>query len=445
MVTKVEIPSFREVIDGKLILHYHPGQVRTDDSKARFVFMLGSPQVGKTCYGPHWLYDEIRRNGGGDYLAVTSTYDLFKLKMLPELCEVFENILGAGKYWPGLRIIELAENLHKGQFLARRENDRMWGRIILRSADAKAGLEAATVKAAWIDEPGQKEFIRGAWEGVLRRLSLSMGRVLGTTTLYCINWVKHDIYDPWKAGDKDIDVIQVDALENPVFPVEEYERARRTMPRWKFNMIYRGIFETPAGLIYDAFDTATCKIPRFPLNDEAHKHWPRFSGHDFGGANPAAMFYAQDPATGYFYAYHEYLPGPGRSTYEHVEEFKMITAGTNVLKRAGGSHQEEEIREAYRAHGWPIQEPKVKGVEAQIDRVYGMHKLNKLFVFNDLYSYLDEKLSYSRKLDENYKPTEEIEDKEKYHLMDAERAILSDFTPETVEISKEPQEPMGYA
>ena len=225
----------------------------------------------------------------------------------------------------------------------------------------------------------------------------------------------------------------------------EFERARGIMPRWKFNLFWRAQYDKPAGLIYDAFNEDTCKIPRFPLDDEAHKGWPRYTGHDFGGANPAAMFYAQDPATGYFYAYHEYLPGPGRSTAEHVEEFKRITAGTNVLKRAGGSHQEEEIREGYTAHGWPIQEPKVKGVEAQIDRVYGMHKLSKLFVFDDLLNYLDEKLSYSRKLDDNFNPTDEIEDKEKFHLMDAERYILSDFTPETVEILKEPLEPVGYA
>jgi len=46
--------------------------------------------------------------------------------------------------------------------------------------------------------------------------------------------------------------------------------------------------------------------------------------------------------------------------------------------------------------------------------------------------YLDEKLSYSRVLDEQYKPTEEIDDKSRYHLMDSERYIISDFAPESV-------------
>jgi len=422
------VKPFREIRDGKLILNLHPGQTRTWDSTSRFTFMLGSPQVGKTCLGPHWLHREIDKNGAGDYLAVTSTYDLFKLKMLPELQEVFERLLQVGKYWPGLRIIELAEDLKPNQFWAGKENDRMWGRIILRSADAKAGLESATVKAAWVDEPGQREFARDAWEGILRRLSLSMGRVLGTTTIYCINWVKHEIFDPWKAGDKDITIIQVDALENPIFPKEEYERARSKLPAWKFKMLYKGQYEIPAGLIYDSFNERVCKIARFPIP----KEWLIYSGHDFGGANPAAMFYAQDPATGFFYAFASYKPGETKTVAEQVEEFKKITAGYNVVKRCGGSHQEEGWRDDYTAHGWPIQEPKYKSVEQGIEKVYALHKLNRVLVFSDLRDYLDEKMSYSRKLDENYNPTEEIEDKERFHLLDAERYILSDFTPETV-------------
>lgn len=394
--------------------------------------MLAGTQGGKTVVVPPWLHREIAQNGPGDYLAVTANYDLFKLKLLPELLDYFERTLGIGRWWAQDRVVEIAEELSPGRFLAKSKDDSMWARLILRSAEAEAGLEAATCKAAALDEADHPDFKRTAWEAVQRRLSLSQGRVLFTTSLYHWGWLKLDVYDRWRGGDGDIDVIQFDSIENPTFPRQEYERAQSVLPQWKFNLFYRGRYEKPAGLIYDSFDETVCKIPRFPIP----KEWPRFSGHDFGGANPAAMFYAQDPATGYFYAYEEYLPGPGRSTAQHVEEFKRMSAGVTVLKRAGGSHQEEEIREAYRAHGWPIQEPKIRDVEAGIDRVYALHKLNKLFVFNDLQHYLDEKLSYSRKLNDDYQPTDQIEDKERFHLLDSERYILSDFTPETVEGNK---------
>jgi len=69
-------------------------------SMARFVFMISGAQGGKTVSGPPWLFEEIKRRGPGDYLAVTSNYGLFKLKMLPSLMNYFDDILHIGKYWP---------------------------------------------------------------------------------------------------------------------------------------------------------------------------------------------------------------------------------------------------------------------------------------------------------------------------------------------------------
>jgi len=61
-----------------------------------------------------------------------------------------------------------------------------------------------------------------------------------------------------------------------------------------------------------------------------------------------------------------------------------------------------------------------------------LHRLNKVKVFRDLYNYLDQKLSFSYELDEKYQPTDKYEDEPKYHLLAAERYVLSSFTPETV-------------
>lgn len=432
-------PQFRELLpDGTIRVNLHPGQQRVMASRRRFVFMLGSPQVGKTCLSPHWLVNEINENGAGDYLAVTSTYDLFKLKFLPEFLKVFEGgVLGLqpykvdiGRYWAGERIIELAENLIPGKFWAKKQDDPMWGRIILRSADAKAGLESATVKAAVLDEPGQKEFTWDAWDAIQRRLSLSMGRVLGTTTIYGINWVKHEIFDRWVKGDTDFDVIQVDALENPIFPQAEYESKRKTLPPWKFKMIYQGRYETPAGLIYGSFDVG-CKVARFPISAK----WQVYVGHDFGPVNMAAVFYAKDPDTGLFWLFDIYKAEA--KVWNHVEAFKRITEGLNVVRRIGGAamkSNEEGWREAFTAHGWPIQAPKdhLKSPQVRIQRVWEMHSLNKIMVFDDLHEYLDEKFSFCRPLDSKNEPIQDqIENESAFHYMSAEQYILSDFAPET--------------
>jgi len=50
-----------------------------------------------------------------------------------------------------------------------------------------------------------------------------------------------------------------------------------------------------------------------------------------------------------------------------------------------------------------------------------------------LLDYLDQKLSYSRDLNDRFEPTDKIHDKESYHLMDAERYILSEFVGENID------------
>ena len=148
--------------DGSLTLNLHWGQRRAYHSKARFMFMLAGKQSGKTSSGPHWLYKKILEardrmedpsQGVGDFLAVASTYDQFRLKMRPEMLEVLVNIHHVGRYHAKSRIIELTENVEPGgRFWAKKQEDPMYGRIILRSADAFAGLVGTTAKAAWLDE-----------------------------------------------------------------------------------------------------------------------------------------------------------------------------------------------------------------------------------------------------------------------------------------------------
>lgn len=180
-------------------------------------------------------------------------------------------------------------------------------------------------------------------------------------------------------------------------------------------------------LVYSPFNSLVCKIPRFPIPQT----WLIYSGHDFGSANPAALFVAQDPATSFFYAFKEYLPGT-RATDKQVDDFKELTKGYNVIKRVGGNHAEQDSRQNYTSHGWPITEPKINRVKEQVDRVRDLMSLNKLYVFEDLKNYLSELANCLWILDKDNQPTNEIADEKKYHLSACARYLLSDFTPETV-------------
>ncbi len=404
---------------GRMRLHPHAGQRQAWRSDRRFVCVLAGTQGGKTSFGPHWLYREIQRRGPGDYMVVTPTFPLLEMKALPEFKRLFQDWLQLGTYVSNpVRKFTFSSFGGSRTFGASREPHPLTQVFFGYAADPES-LESATAKAAWLDEAGQKKFKLGSWQAILRRLSLAQGRVLITTTPYNLGWLKTEIWDAWRRGDPDIDVVRFESVLNPQFPRAEFERARRTLPGWKFDLFYRALFTRPAGLIYDSFDEAQHLVPRFTLPPR----WPRYLGLDFGGVNTAGMFYAQNPDTGDVYAYREYLAG-GRTAEEHARHLLAGEAG--VPQCVGGSKSEGQWRREFQRGGLPVRAPAIGDVEVGIDRVYAFHRGQpaQLYVFDDLAQYLEQKRTYSRELDQFDQPTETIEDKETYHLLDAERYIL---------------------
>ena len=422
--------------DGQYVrLFFHEGQQAAYDSQARYTFVIAGTQGGKTSFGPWWLLNQIDESGG-DYIAATSTYDLFKLKMLPEIRQVFETVLGIGRYWAGDKIIELAEHLQPGRFWARTSSDRMWGRIILRSAQSEGGLESATAKAAWLDEVGQKEFGVTAWEAVLRRVALAQGPVLGTTTPYNLGWLKSEIADKAKAGDKDIAVINFPSTINPAFPQQEFEDMQARLPTWKFNMFYKGLFERPEGLIYNDFNSAYRtdgghKVKPFDIPQD----WRRWVGVDPGANNTALIWLAKAPETDWLYIYRESLTG-GKSSREHAQGAQRLANqyGEKVIWYGVGAKSETQQRMDWSDAGVRnVIEPTVSDVESGIDKVIDLLRKQMFFVFDNCTGLLDQFSTYARELDRQGNVTEKIADKATYHYLDALRyGVLAASRPRGV-------------
>jgi hypothetical protein len=351
-------------------------------------------------------------------MVVTPTFPLLELKALPEFCRLFEQTLRVGKYRssPTRRFLFSPDGARRT--FGDRDDPYQQTSVIFGYAADPESLESATAKAAWLDEAGQRQFKLGSWEAILRRLSLARGRVLLTTTPYNLGWMKQRLYDAYRAGDPEVDVVQFDSTENPLFPAEEFARAQASMPPWKFNMFYRGLFERPAGLIYDCFAAERHTCPRFALPTQ----WPRYVGLDFGGVNTAAVFLAEEPATRRLYLYRAYKAG-SKTASDHARALVAGEPGLPVLA-VGGSKSEGQWRAEFAAGGLPIREPLISDVEVGIDRVYGTISRGELVVFADLAAVLEEIATYSRVLDDAGEPTEAIDDKSSYHFLDATRYIV---------------------
>ena len=402
--------------------------------------MLAGAQGGKTSFGPWWLEREIFARDGGDYIAVTASFDLFKLKMLPTMLDVYSNILGIGRLWTGDKVIEIL-NPYTGEFQAKRSSDPMWARIILRSADALGGLESATARAAWLDECGQDRFTFSAYKAIRRRIALYQGRMLLTTTLYNLGWLTQEIIDVaiqegstqfFQVGESEIDLtdapkrnirlIQFDSILNPLFPKVEYDEQRQLMPDEEFQMLFRGRKGSRRFLIFDNFDYAKHTIMPFPIPQS----WKRYIGLDFGGSHTCAMFYAEEPGTGKLYCYREYMAG-GRTIKEHIEH--ILQNEETVPICYGGSLSEDQWRQEFGMNGLTVYPPIIGDLDIGINRVYAQHSCDGIIYFRTMTGIIDEKGRYRRKRDKTGAILSDIELKNTFHHLDGERYVISTIRP----------------
>jgi hypothetical protein len=363
---------------------------------------------------------------------------MFKLRLLPTLQEYFEETLGIGRYWPSDRILEIREGANPyGRFLADTSSGKMWGRLILRSADAPGGLESATAKSAALDEAGQDNFTVTAWRAIRRRLALAQGRILITTTLYNLGWLVSQVVSQiekggtvavTRLGDYEVTVtdngpadmclVQYDSTLNPLFPKTEFEQARALMEDAEFQMFYRGRVATPATLVYGSFNSKKCTIPRFAIPPK----WNVLCGLDFGDVNTAAVAYAIEPGTGRLFAFAEYHKG-GLTSAQHAKEILAMCG--RVPDCFGGAASEGQWRREFLAGGLPVRKPAVADVALGIRTVYAEHAQDHIYYFDDLAGILDEKGRYRRKRGKDGSITDEIEDKSSFHLLDAERYAVA--------------------
>jgi hypothetical protein len=396
-----------------------------------------------TSFGPWWLYREVTFRGPGDYLAVTSTFDLFKVRMLPATREVMEHTLGVARYWAGDQVLELCEHTfdeatgtwipQPGKFRATQATDPMWGRIILRSASSEVGLESATAKAAWLDEAGMEEFGLGAWEAILRRLSIHRGRILITTTPYNnTGWLKREVYDRWMGGDPDIEVIQFSSIQNPAFPKEEFEDRQKTMVGYKFSMFYKGQFERPHTLIYPDFRDEPVDMGGHILMPFAiPRTWVRLLGVDPGPVYYTLLYAAVEPVTETLIITREQqfsYKSTAEIAKEVVSGLYFDSAPPFSAYYVGGKPDVQARLDWMQSGAHPVYEPPFSDVESGIDRVTMLIRSQRLRVFSTCMGLRTQFADYKRKMDKLNMPTEEIDNPRIYHFLDALRYIAAGFT-----------------
>jgi hypothetical protein len=121
------------------------------------------------------------------------------------------------------------------------------------------------------------------WINLEGRAARTGAPILCTTTPYGINWPYQQLIKPFKEGLRD-DVAYYEwlSIDNPSFPIEEYERQKRILDHRTFRRKYMGISERMEGLVYDIED-ATVQSDKLPAGTRffAAVDWGFTEGHEF--------------------------------------------------------------------------------------------------------------------------------------------------------------------
>jgi len=412
--------------DGKRVLHYHlhAGQLKALEAKGRIILVLAGSQGGKTTIAPLWTHQEIGRFpkcetlGDGDHIVSAPTYTLLDAKLVPAYRRYFCRDLKWGVF-------------HAAKMMITSRHDQ--SRIVFRSADNPEALESFTARSAVCDEFGMTSVSVQAWEAVQRRVRTTAGRILITTTPYALGWLYQQVYQRAVGGEEGYDLIRFASSDNPAFPSTEMDRAKRSLPDWKFRMFHLGEFVRPAGLIYVDYEDSYAKQDTNGrvVGGDGHlvrpftipPTWLRRVGIDPGGLEHVAMVWlAADPGTGVWFAYREVLGG-GKSMAEHARG--ALEYQEPVSLWSGGSASEGDARRTWQEAGVPMVQPAIPDLEAGIDRVIGLFRQRKLYIFDTLTGLRSELGTYSRELDAAGSPLLRIQNKEQFHRLDALRYVCA--------------------
>jgi hypothetical protein len=143
---------------------------------------------------------------------------------------------------------------------------------------------------------------------------------------------------------------------------------------------------------------------------------------DYGGVNTVCLNLRRNPNNRNYYLTNEYHEG-GRTAKEHTDDLRAWNCGM----WRGGAKSEGQWRDEFRAVGLPVGKPAVSDVWVGINRVYGVMKQNRLYVFDTCQGLLGQIGTYSRKMNKaTGEPIpDQIANKNEYHYLDARRYILS--------------------
>lgn len=197
-----------------------PYQKRLLLSNAKYLGLIGGTGCGKTYFIPRWLYVMMAKYPDNEWIVSSPTIGMIKRNPMKYILKFFDEN-------------EIVYELNKTDMIL----DTSLGTVYFISATDSDRMQGIHAKGIIGDEAGL--YPKQWWDVAVQRTSFANGKILLTTTPYDpAHWLKTEFWEQWESGNKDYHIENPTSLDNPFYPVEEFEKAKMTLPRWKFELFY---------------------------------------------------------------------------------------------------------------------------------------------------------------------------------------------------------------
>lgn len=291
--------SARQTLDYFNSYEPHQMQLGFHKSKAKIKSIIAGARGGKTLgagmeigrraiWQPGYWQEDI--DGGKPYQLLVSapTYRMLDRICIPEILRIFPPAIRVGKKYNQSKNILEIQGL-KGRTLIH----------FISSYEAER-IEGMQLYGAWLDEFMQMK--ESYFNEAKTRCIDRRGELILSGTPKGMNWGYKKIFLEAQKKESNVYCSYYKTADNPYFPAEELEEARKSMPLEYYLRTYEASFEVFEGQVYKEFRRGTHVIDKLP---EKRKIVYAFAGHDFGFGSPTATVYFGKDQRGNIYALDE--------------------------------------------------------------------------------------------------------------------------------------------
>lgn len=251
-------------------LHESQKKFLFEKPKARIRAAISGVRGGKTYVGVTAMANDLQHIYNKDVMIAAPSYKMLESVSKHEFLKIYQDNI---------------------DWKRKNERDRIYydynnNRIFFRSADDPDSIRGIGIDRALLDEASYMK--EDFFDITLQRVADREGTIYITTTPRGNNWLRKKVWA--RRNDPDVFCINWRSVDNPKFPLAEWERLKKISdPIW-FAQEYEGKFVGFGGAIFQHTYNPEVHVTDFFDYDP---DLPLFCGMDFGINNPNVTIFAQ--------------------------------------------------------------------------------------------------------------------------------------------------------